>query len=265
MECWEVRRLADAFVTEQVSVETAEAIVAHLERCAACREDIDGLRRLRAATRAAFERARDLQPRPAFVEELASRVRSAAAAKGATRWSRRGWLAAAASVLLGVTAGWGWREWSTARLSALLTAAAGDHRNCALTFALEEPPIPLDEAARRFGGAYGRLRNVGPSPSALPGGPITVIDRHSCVFDGRRFSHLVLRYKGELVSVLVTEQVGRDIGTAVRSQPATDGLHVATIGNDHSVFVVSSLSEQDVLDVGRAIAPPLARALGSTS
>jgi hypothetical protein len=81
------------------------------------------------------------------------------------------------------------------------------------------------------------------------------------VFDGRRFSHLVLRYKGELVSVLVTEQAGRDIGTTVASEPTTDGLQVATIGNDDSAFVVSSLSEQDVLDVGRAMAQPLARAL----
>jgi anti-sigma factor RsiW len=261
MDCTQVRRLADAFVTEQVGVETAEAMVAHMERCPACREEIDGLRRLRSATRSAFEGARDLQPRREFVEELASHVRSAAAARSATRWSRRGWLAAAAGAVLGVAAGWGWREWSTASLFALLRAAAGDHRNCALTFALEEPPISLDEAVRRFGGAHGRLRNVEPSPSTLAGGPVSVVDRHSCVFDGRRFSHLVLRYKGELVSVLITDEAGRDIGTTVESQPVTDGLHVATIGDDNTAFVVSSLSEQDVLDVGRAIAPPLARAL----
>jgi hypothetical protein len=261
MECREIRRLADAFVTDQVSVETAEAVVAHLERCAACREEIDGLRRLRAATRSAFDGAPTLQPRPGFAEELASRTRSAAAETRPPRWNRRGWLAAAASALLGIAAGWGWREWSTARLPALLRAAAGDHRNCALKFALEEPPISLEEAARRFGVAHGRLRNVEPSPSALAGGTISVVDRHSCVFDGLRFSHLVLRYKGSLVSVLVTADAGRDIGTTVTGEPATEGLQVATIGNANSAFVVSSLSAEDVLEVGRAMAGPLARAL----
>jgi anti-sigma factor RsiW len=261
MDCREVRRLADAFVTDQVSVETAEGIVAHLERCDACREEIDGLRRLRAATRAAFERARDLQPRPAFVEELAARVRSQAAGRIATPWSRRGWLAAAACGVLGVAGGWGWREWSSARRSALLRAVAGDHRNCALTFALDEPPIPLEEAASRFGGPHGLLLKVEPSPPALAGGPLEVVNRHSCVFDGRRFSHLVLRYKGELVSVLVTEDAGGDAGTAVAARPTTDGLHVAAIGDDDSAFVVSTLDEQDVLDAGRAMAGPLARAL----
>jgi hypothetical protein len=261
MECNEVRRLADAFVTDQVSVEAAEVIVSHLERCPGCREEMDGVRRLRAATRAAFERAPDLHPRREFAQALAAHVRSAASESSARRWSRRGWLVAAATAVLGVAGSWGWREWSTARFSALLHAAAGDHRNCALKFALEEPPISLAEAARRFGGVHARLRTVMPAPAALAGGPIDVVDRHSCIFNGRRFSHLVLRYKGELVSVLVTAEAGRDIGTAVRSEPATDGLQVAAIGNGDSVFVVSSLGEPDVMAVGRAMAGPLARAL----
>jgi anti-sigma factor RsiW len=261
MECREIRRLADAFVTEQLSVETAEAIVAHLEQCPACRGEIDGVRRLRAAIRAGVERARHLQPRPEFAAELAARLRPAAATGGVPRWSRRSWLAAAAGAVLAAGAGWGWREWSAARFAQVLRAAVGDHRYCALTFALDEPPIRLDEAARRFGGVHGLLRNVEPSPSALAGGPISVLDRHSCVFAGRRFSHLVLRYKGELVSVLVTGEVGRDLDPTVSSQPGIEGLHVATIGDDDAVFVVSSLREEDVQDVGRAIAGPLARAL----
>jgi hypothetical protein len=261
MDCREVRRLADAFVAEDVSVETAKAILAHLNRCSACREEIAGLRRLRAATGTAFVRARELQPRPEFVEGLAFRVRSAAAAGSATGWSRRGWLALAASAVVGIASGWGWREWSTARFSRLLHAAAGDHRNCALTFALEEQPISLDEAARRFGGLYGRLRSVAPSPESLAGEPITVVDRHSCVFADRRFAHIVLRYKGELVSVLLTEEAETGLSTTVTSAPATGGFRIATIGSDDSVFVVSLLGGDDVLQVARAMANPVAGAL----
>ena len=51
MECRELRQVAESFVTEQLLVETTQAVVAHLDRCPACRAEIDGLRRVRAGLR----------------------------------------------------------------------------------------------------------------------------------------------------------------------------------------------------------------------
>ena len=65
---------------------------------------------------------------------------------------RRRWLAIAAGGALFAGAAWGWREWLSGDEDAFLQAAVGDHRFCALTFKLAEAPIPLDEAARRYGG-----------------------------------------------------------------------------------------------------------------
>ena len=148
MECREVRQLAEAFISEQLLVETTHAIVAHLERCPACRAEVAGLRRLQAASRSAFANAPDLAARPEFISSLSARLQAEATRQRPTRWTA--WLGMAASLFLVLGLVFGVREWSMSNLSALLHAAVGDHRFCALDFKLAEPPITLEEAARRF-------------------------------------------------------------------------------------------------------------------
>ena len=118
MECREVRQLAEAFVSEQLLVETTQAVVAHLEQCPTCRAEVDGLRRLRAGMRSAFEGARDLAPSPDFAAALASRLQAESARQRTGRTRPRVWLAIAASML----------------------GLVGVDRFCALTFKLAERP-----------------------------------------------------------------------------------------------------------------------------
>jgi len=258
MGCREVRQLAEAFVSEQLPVETTHAIVAHLEDCAPCRAEIAGLRRLRAAARSALANAPDLAPRPEFLDALSTRIRTEASRRSSSRW--RGWLVAAASVLVVAGLGVGWRGWSLVNMSALLHAAVGDHRYCALDFKLTERPITLEEAARRFGEVNRRLQEVQPSTSMLSGGPLRVLERHSCVFEGRRFAHIVLEYRGQAVSVLVTDHPF-PISVAA-GLPATDGFHASAFRESGYVtFVVSALTDRDVHEVAAAMSGPLTRAL----
>ena len=100
MECREVRELADAFVSDQVLVETAQAIVTHLDRCAACQAEVEGLRRLRASVRSAYLGSTDLSPRPEFVAAMSARLRSEADARASAPPWRRTWLAIAATLNL---------------------------------------------------------------------------------------------------------------------------------------------------------------------
>ncbi len=251
-------------MSEQLLVETTHAVVAHLERCPNCRAEFEGLRRLRAATRSAFAQAPDLRIRPEFVVELRSKLAAEAARQRARRMPRRRWLALAASLVAG--AAWGWREWSASSESALVDTAVGDHRFCALTFKLTEQPIPLEEAARRYGRIYRAFETVEPSTATLSGGPLQILERHSCVFEGRRFIHIVLGYKDEKVSLLVTEDVRAADGTqtdaTLSSLRANGGFQVASFGREqHAVFVVSSLNDTDVLEVVQAMIGPVSRAL----
>jgi anti-sigma factor RsiW len=273
MECRDARPLLDAFVSEQLLVETTQSIVAHLERCAACRAEADGLRRLRLATRSAFESSAELRPSAEFLSALPRRLQRTAAPQRPGRARDRTWLAFAASLLLLIGIGWGLRQWSASAMTALLHAAVGDHRFCALTFQLAEPPIPLDEAARRFGGIHKLLQAVQPSTDTLSGGALAIVERHSCVFDDRRFVHLVLRYKDTPVSLLVAVDQGLSGGSllniglpppgSAHALPVGDGLHVASFrGARHLVFVVSSLEDPDLREVTRAMAGPVSQALG---
>jgi HAMP domain-containing protein len=256
VNCREARDLADPFLGDQLLVETTQDIVRHLETCPACREEFASRRLLRTRLQSAIDTAPNLAPHPEFVSALRARLRPADAPRQVTR---RAWLqswAAAAAALAALLGGglFARDALRRSRLATLAATAAGDHQNCAIKFNLHERPIPLEEAARRYDAAFSSLTTIAP-----PGG--AVLDRHSCVFDGRRFGHVVFQYKGRVVSLLVTGGSGLSGATPVLV--ANDSaLRVAAFDvGMHAVFVVSDLPDQDTLRVAQALADPLRQAL----
>jgi hypothetical protein len=180
-------------------------------------------------------------------------------------------MAIAASILLLVGAGWGWRASSSAELSSLLHAAVSDHRFCALTYKFAEHPVPIEEAAGRDDGTNGLFEKVEPSTTTLSGGPLLVVERHSCEYDGRHFAHVILRYKHDTVSLLVTSDAGtqrwlpgdssREHATA-SVLPVTDGFEVTSLRGPRNVaFVISSLAHADAQEVAKALAGPVSKLL----
>jgi hypothetical protein len=145
---------------------------------------------------------------------------------------------------------------SRSRLVALAREAAGDHQNCAVKFNLAERPIPLEEAARRYGAPYAALATF-----ELPAlnEPLETLDRHACVYQGRRFGHVVFRYRGSLTSLLVTEGpatsvaelVSDDVNPVVASLPA----------GHYAGFIVSDIHPEDVLRLAQTLAAPLSQHL----
>jgi hypothetical protein len=270
MECREVRQLAESFVSEQLLVETTQVVVAHLGRCPACRTEVDGLRRLRAAIKAAFDASPELRPQTEFVSRVSTRLQSRAERRPRLAALRR-WEALAAMLIVLAGAGAGLRAWSALGFAAVLHAAAGDHQFCALTYKLTERPIALGEAARRYDAVYGALETVEPSTGALSGGPVRVLERHSCIYDGRRFAHIVVRYKDRPVSILVAQKAtlsglvgpGPPSGAGPADMPETAGFRVAAFRvSQRMVFVVSALDQADVRDVAQAMAGPISKAVG---
>jgi len=270
MVCLKVQELADAFLCEELPVETTQAVLAHLETCPACEAEIDGVRRLRAATRSAFDRTPDFRIDPAFAAALSSHLHRAAR-EPVPRTPQRAWMAIAASILLLIGAGWGWRASSSTSLSSLLHAAVGDHRFCALTYKFAERPLPVEEAAGRYDGPNGLFEKVEPSTTTLSGGLLLVVERHSCEHDGRHFAHVILRYKHETVSLLVTSDVGAPRwlpGNGTNEQatavvlPVTDGFEVTSLRGPRQVaFVISSLAHADAQEVAKALVGPVSKLL----
>ena len=125
-----------------------------------------------------------------------------------------------------------------------------------MTFALAEAPLPLDEAARRYGAPYGALAGF-----ALPpvDAPLEEVGRHACVYDGVRFGHVVLRDHGALVSLLVTQG---EAPTAARLETDDEALAVAALpAGRFAGFVVARLDRAEVLRLAQAVAPPLSALL----
>jgi anti-sigma factor RsiW len=264
MQCREVRDLADSFLSEQLLVETNHEVLRHLEACPECRIEFESRRVLRTAIQRAFLNADALRIREDFARDLGTSLRTVS--RGAGLLSRR--RAAAAAALAAVAAGAGWFLLSD-DVDEMARDAVGDHRNCAVRFRLAEKPISLEEAERRYAAWYGRLLDTPPAQLAQSTGPIRVIERHACEFNGRRFAHVVLQVQGLLVSLLVTEDrrwlpnLTDDGGRLqLASQPVVDGFNVVSFRTSrHRVLFVSDLGETELRKVAEALASPLARQL----
>jgi len=272
MNCRDVREVGDSFLCQELLTETNHEILRHLDSCPSCRTEIEARRRLRGALRTAFDRAPELQSTGEFTDRLRDQLRHAAVHRNRS-WTFSGrWLALAAAVVLaaGVTAAILLNR-SSASAEALALDAIGDHRNCALKFRLVRMPVPLDEAAQRFDSAYRLLINAPPDDIPTPDGPARVVERHSCAYGARQFGHVILQYRGHVVSLLVT---ANDRDTAIASEEAIphvigrpmDGLSVVSVnGSRHAVMLVSDLEDNQLTQLARIVSLPLAQRLADVT
>lgn len=250
MQCRDARELLDSFLAQELLVETNHELMRHVSGCAECKIELDTRTRVRSGLKQAFTRSVELQVRPEFVDEVATRLRGRALKK------RRAWpvwplLAAAASVMLVVAAG---AFFLRSRVPDVAALAVGDHQNCAVKFALNERPISLDEAAARYDAAYARLRTVPPDEVPTAAGTLHVAERHSCVFQNRRFGHVVLRLDQHLVSLLMTRDDSTRPAGLQQLQPVK-GLSIASFRtSDHVIYIVSDLPEPAFRDVAQSLA-----------
>ena len=266
MQCREVRDLADSFLSEQLLVETNHEVLRHLEGCPACRAEFASLRDLRRAVRRAFINSQALRISDEFRDSLAAHVREAARHKTPRRIVRRRWAVGfAVAAILIIVAGVG-QFLRTRGIDLIARDAVGDHQNCAVQFRLAEKPVSLEEASARYDSSFRLLQDTRSDDWNTPIGPVRVVDRHSCVFQGRRFAHIVLQFQGQTVSLLVTGSHG-EANASINSTDrvphlvglaSNDGFQVVSFEiPGHTVFLVGSLEEQQIRQVAQSLSGPL--------
>lgn len=221
--------------------------------------------RLQAALREAVGRAPELRMTPEFSARLRGVLQHETPEPRALL-SRRSWLAVAASLVLvaGIT-GRLLLDRQDASSEMLAQDAIGDHEVCALKL---RPPktsdVPLPEATAKFNEAYRMMIAAPLEGTAAPGGPVQVLERHACSYNGRRFGHVVMRYQGHVVSLLVATPGAdhRDEMTPQWIGQATDGLSVVSVGgSEYAVLMVSDLASDQLRQLSTVIAQPLAQRL----
>ena len=277
MQCDQFRQLADSYLNNELIVETNHQINSHLEHCSECRHELAARRELRTKLQQAFANAPENQMRPEFAARLNERLRdqalgkhrdSVTSAQVSQPFSRRrtSLLAVAASLVLAAGIGLVLFRYISKPSppvgpvslvkTELARSAVGDHRDCAIHFRLAEKPIDLEVAGRKYDPVYIDLTKV-----VLSQGDVELVEDHSCVYESRRFAHIVLKYHGRLVSFLVT-----DAATETKPQSLSqsqviacsqfDGYQVSCFQTGrHAVFIVSDMSEGDNLSLARALAP----------
>jgi anti-sigma factor RsiW len=264
MTCADRSVALDTYVDGELSGDTLRDLREHFEQCDACRTEVEARRALRQSLRGAFLRSRSLGPNEAFLARARATI-VAGEGRGRPQWAGVGnWLGVAAAFLL--VAGLAWLVDRLPRVPSLSLAmaaisdhAAGDHRNCALHFALEEKPISLDDAARLYEPAYRGLREAVATSTPVAGGQVKLVEAHACVFHGRRFAHIVLGRGGRVVSLLVTPTRPDGIANTlagVSPCPSSGDLRIAcTTAGGYAVFVVSDMPDADNLQLARLLMP----------
>ena len=261
MQCRDARELLDSFIGEELLVETNHELLRHIATCPECTAELEGRRRIRSGLKQAFRRSADLQPRPEFANALSTQLRTSSQSASKQVWQAR-WFAIAASLLIVVGVG---TYVLRTRVSEATRLAAGDHQNCAVKFALQEKPISLKDASERYDAAYAQLVTTPPDTVRTAAGVLRVADRHSCVFGGLRFGHVVFRLDDHLVSVLMTQDElasasSKDDVRQVSWLPRMNGLEMASIRTPgHVVYIVSDLQDADFRIVAQALAQPVSQ------
>ena len=286
MHCYQFREMADSYVDPETSANTNREFAYHLDNCPVCREEMAARREFRIRLRETWTKAPENQMRPEFADRLRGQLHSLSLSKASTNTSsvknhprslnlqRRWLLTVAASLILAIAIGFvlsrvmrikNKSDYESGVMpnlvkTELAKSAVGDHRDCAIQFRLAERSTNLDEAALKYDHAYIDLVKSVTSGEMLPG--VEFVKAHSCIFQQRRFAHLIFKYHGQLVSLLVTDNdadPGKLPTVPASGQPnviacsSFDGYRVSCFQTArHAVFVVSDLADGENLTLARA-------------
>ena len=273
MNCRDFREIVDSYLADELLTETNHGVLRHLEECAACREEVESHRAIRARLAHAVKAEPEFEISPAFERSLRALLRNAQPEEG--RWQRflrmYGLRLAGAGLLLILTFGvlYSIRQTGDGTTSTggdillasalpaghIVNVAASDHDNCAVKHFSEQPSKPLKDVSAD----HRELASVVNAGLSGVMKDCKLVDSHACGYGDRRFSHVVLRNGGKMVSVLVTE--GGSDESVVRgkiSRFATDKFAISRFDvRDRSVFVISQMDDDNNEKAAEAIASPL--------
>lgn len=291
--CEKTRRYMDAYISNELLVETTQDVLQHLDSCPECASELDARTRLRARLKSAVQSQAMPPELPARVRERIRRHQSSA--WFASGWFASGWFArewrryamAAAAVLVICAAGWfrlshtpfprlddraaqaSYIQKISATAGQVFRPGIADHIHCAIFRRYPRNPPTIQELETSLGDTYqGLLPLVAP---VVPEGYRVVLG-HQCSFNGRHFVHLTMRNGSDVISLVITRKnegesfhaLSPSISTAGGPvyQTASGPYQVAGFESAHYLaFVVSNLKAKTNLQIAAALAPSVRQLL----
>lgn len=264
MQCRDVRAIADAYLDDELLVETNQAVLAHIQTCRACEAELRSRQAFRARLKRAFDQNSALAPPADFPASLAGRLQGNHTAQARPRRWYLPVMAAAAMILFAILmARWQREEPAPAiahdeAIRPVIDSAIADHLECALGHRPAELPIPLDQSGT-YDVVLPGLDAVAESSARGVRPAMKKIGAHLCRVQDRRFGHIVFSRDESIISIVVAS-AGTAVARYANDRPlvcqADNRLSVACFAApEHLVFVISDLTASDSLTFANALAP----------
>lgn len=272
-QCRKVLKFLDAYIDNELTVETTQETLSHLESCADCRAALDDRLRVRAGVRNAVRR--ETAP-PQLRENVRATLRRGSMAG-------RYWLAAA-SVLLAVgIIGFGvLRPWSGTQPVAkgprtvtdnalILTVGLNDHVHCVIEKDFAHKKLSDEQMAGLLGPDYAGLV---PVIREKIGAGYEVAIGHRCKYQGREFIHFVLHKGATAFSLVLTKKQGESFtrdprlialeasGVSLYQTNLQKHEVAAFETRDHLVYIVSEMPPAENLEVAARLSIPVKEFIG---
>ncbi len=274
MQCRDFREISEAYLSDELLVETNLQVFRHMENCQSCRSDFAARRALRMKVRSAVVDSPEFAMSDEFARDLAIRLRDTAVSNSGWRGifaMPRILVPAFAALVIAVFAGLVAYQYNptsttsdlanikiglTSYLTEVSFKAIGNHEHCALDKmeVWESGNLPVSEDGTEMANKV-----IGPLRASFSEN-VEILHSHDCIYEGRRFSHVIVRRYGRTLSVFF------DRSNEPRHLAAEEGVNESIICNKENgmqvasfrvngfaVFVVSDMPESENLEIARSL------------
>ena len=266
--CRRIRAKLDAYMSDELAVETAAEVGKHLESCEKCSGELAAMEGLRGRLRAAVQR-----------EAVPAGLRAAVGARVERDGRRRvaPWLAAAAALAILFGGGFAASKRITGfyphqllaielemrslvrQVAAVYAPAIIDHVHCALYRTAPKTEVAPAKVAMELG----EQAPVADIVKDVAGPEATMLVAHKCAFGGREYIHMILMDGEALVSVVLTKKrAGEELGADPSATRAGRFEIAGFEAGEYLAFVISDMPAERNLEMARGLRGPLVGLLG---
>jgi hypothetical protein len=261
--CERIRGLLDAYVSNELLVETNLEVLRHLNVCTSC----GTIAAERARVKRMLKQAVGSENAPAA---LRSRIQREIQA---TRPARSNWvLAAAAAIVLGL-GGYMALQWFGARqmanphpaLAAVLRVGLDDHIHCAVGTWYRGREFSDERMARDLGPQFAGLA---PMVKSVVPADMKMLVAHQCQVNGRNFVHFILQKQDRTFSLIITRKDGESFTDVAGGSSLNSGVRIhesrmqnfevaGTETRDFLVYFISDSTSDQNSQIARNLAAPV--------
>ena len=261
--CEHVRGLLDAYVSNELLVETNLQVLRHLKVCASCETMAADRARVKKMLQQAV--GRDKAP-AALRARIQHEIR-------ATPASSSNWMLAAAAAIVVGLGGYVALQWFSARqmanhrpaLAAVLKVGLDDHIHCAVGTWYRGREFSDERMARDLGPQFAGLAPM--VKSVIPA-EMKMLVAHQCQVNGRNFVHFILQKQERTFSLIITRKDGESFADIAGAKILNSGVRIhesrmqnfevaGTETRDFLVYFISDSTGDQNAQIARNLAAPV--------